>query len=234
MNSERRVQRVRQCIPVIGDSKPDWAIICELAAVMGFQRHFNFQSPEAIWEEVQAVWKAGAGISYPRIEHSGLQWPCLSTEDPGTTMLHTKSFPVGERAAFSLVEYRPTAEQVSPEFPYLLSTGRTLTQFNAGTMTARTPNLILRPTDYLEMCAEDARQEGLVDGQCVTMTSRYGSATLPVRITEGAKKGEVFSTFHDPTVFVNRVTSNFRDGVVGAPEYKVTAVRLEAATDRQS
>lgn len=234
MNSERRVQRVRQCIPVVGQSKPDWTIVDELAAKMGFGKFFPYESPEDIWKEVQSVWKAGAGISYARIEKDGLQWPCPDESHPGTTILHSKSFPIGEKAAFSLIEFIPTLEQVTAEFPFLLSTGRTLSQFNAGTMTARTGNARLHPTDVLEICPEDAETLHLEDGIAVRITSRYGTATLPVRITPTVNRSELFTTFHDPRVFTNRVTSKYRDRVVSAPEYKVTAVRVEPLTEDEA
>lgn len=227
MNSERRVQRVRQCIPVIGNSKPDWQITQELATHMGFGKHFSFNSPEEIWREVQSVWKAGAGISYERIESHGLQWPCLSEDHPGTQMLHGLTFPIGERAAFSMIEYVPTLEQTNEEFPYLLNTGRTLALFNAGTMTVRTDNVRLHPTDVLVICPEDAQLLGMNEEEIVRITSRYGSADLPVKISSTVRRGELFTTFHDPRIFLNRVTSRHRDRVVGAPEYKVTAVRVE-------
>ena len=59
--------------------------------------------------------------------------------------------------------------------------------------------------------------------------SRYGSASLPIRITRRVKPGELFATFHDTAVFLNRVTSPHRDRYVKSPEYKVTAVRIEKA-----
>jgi hypothetical protein len=43
-----------------------------------------------IWNEVRAVWPAGAGISYARLEHGGLQWPCPTEDHPDTTVLHTE------------------------------------------------------------------------------------------------------------------------------------------------
>lgn len=227
MNSERRVQRIRQAIPVVGNSKPDWQIIDELATRMGKGEFFAFSDPEAIWDEVRKVWKAGSGISYARIEHAGLQWPCKSEDDPGTTILHQKSFPIGERAAFSLMEYRPTIERVSEEFPMLLTTGRALEHFNAGTMSRRTGNTVLMPTDYLTISHEDASRFEVRDGDEVQLVSRYGRARLPVKVSGKMRPGELFTTFHDPNVFTNRVTSNERDTVVGAPEYKVTAVRIE-------
>lgn len=227
MNSERRVQRVRQAIPVCGNSKADWQIVCELAGRMGFGWAFDYADPEAIWNEVRRVWKAGSGISYARIEKDGLQWPCPDEAHPGTTILHGKTFPIGDQAAFSLIPYRATVESVSDEFPMLLTTGRALAQFNAGTMTRRTGNLTLLPTDFLEMSPDDALTLGVSDGERVRLVSRYGSVRLPVHVTPRIRAGELFTTFHDPNVFTNRVTSGYRDSVVGAPEYKVTAVRVE-------
>lgn len=229
MNSERRVQRVRQCIPLVGESKSDWEIVCLLAQKMGFGKQFAFENPEQIWEEVRKVWKPGAGISYARIEHAGLQWPCPSEDHPGTQRLHAKTFPMGDRASFSSIPFRPTPEELNEEFPFLLVTGRSLYQFNAGTMTLRTGNTMLRETDYLDMNPSDAQRLQLENGDPVKMTSRYGEAILPARIDPGIQEGQLFTTFHDPRVFLNRVTSGYRDSVVGTPEYKVTAVRLERA-----
>ena len=231
MNSERRVQRVRQCLPLMGNSKPDWQIVKELAETMGYGHHFDFASPAEIWLEVQKVWKPGSGISYERIENGGIQWPCPSEDHPGTTILHVGKFPMAERANFSHIEYLPTLEVVDVEYPFLLNTGRTLAQFNAGTMTERTENNRLRPTDTLDICTEDARRLGVSTGEIVRIVSRYGSAEIPVRITDAVRPQELFATFHDPKVFTNRVTSRYRDRVVGSPEYKVTAVRIERLTE---
>jgi len=63
------------------------------------------------------------------------------------------------------------------------------------------------------------------------MRSRYGSVTIRARVTDAMKKGEVFATFHDPRVALNKLTSHFRDAIVGAPEYKVTAVSIAAVSD---
>lgn len=234
MNSERRVQRVRQCIAPLGESKADWKILCELADSMGFGNQFHYSNPKEIWDEVLKVWKAGAGISYERIEQHGLQWPCTELDHPGTQRLHGANFPIGERAAFSLIRFHPTEEKTSPEFPFLLNTGRTLAQFNAGTMSGRTENRRLHPTDVLEIGPDDAKTLSMSDGDSVRMTSHYGSVVLPVKITPIVRRGELFTTFHDPKVFTNRVTSDHRDSVVGAPEYKVTAVRIERLPEQPS
>jgi formate dehydrogenase major subunit len=106
MNGERRVQRVRKVLEPAGDSLPDWEIVCRLARQMGHGDAFAFGSPEGVWEEIRRVWKAGAGISYARLESGGLQWPCPSEDHPGTALLHAEQFPLGPRAELRRIEYR--------------------------------------------------------------------------------------------------------------------------------
>jgi formate dehydrogenase major subunit len=227
MNSERRVQLIRKAIEPVGQSRPDWKIICEIAVAMGKGEIFEYESVEEIWNEIRAVWSAGYGMTYQRLEQNGLQWPCPAEDHPGTELMHEESFAIGKRAALRRIAYRPTEEKVDEEFPLLLTTGRTLHQFNAGTMTMRTPSRKLRPTDLLEIAPEDAARLKLHDGQRVVVRSRYGSALLPIKITSSVRPGELFATFHDADVFLNRVTSRHRDRYVKTPEYKVTAVRIE-------
>src|ERR1041385_4430403 len=227
MNAERRVQRVRKAIEPVGESKPDWKIICEVAAAMGKGQYFRYRSVEDIWNEIRLVWPVGYGLTYKRLEDEGLQWPCPNEHHPGTEIMHVETFPVGKKAALRRISYRPTEEKIDEEFPFLLMTGRTLHQFNAGTMTMRTRNKKLRPTDFLEMSPVDAEKLQLRKGERVRVQSRYGSASLPIRITGRVKPGELFATFHDAAVFLNRVTSPHRDRYVKSPEYKVTAVNIE-------
>jgi formate dehydrogenase major subunit len=107
-----------------------------------------------------------------------------------------------------------------------LTTGRNLYQFNAGTMTQRTPNARLRSQDELEMSHTDGRALGLRDGDWVVVESRHGRIELPVRLLDRIRPGDLFATFHSPELFINRVTSSVRDRSEHAPEYKLTAVRV--------
>jgi formate dehydrogenase major subunit len=231
MNGERRIQRVRSCLPPRGVSRPDWQILCDLAGRLGHADGFRFSAAVDVWDEIRTVWPDALGITYERLDaEGGLQWPCPSLDHPGTTVLHTDGFAHGARAALRRIEYHPAREMTAPEFPLILTTGRTLTQFNAGTMTGRTRNRLLRPTDLLEISVVDAAAAGLEDGDAATIRSRHGAATLPVRISAAVKPGELFATFHDPTVFLNEVTGPERDRFTGTPAYKVTAVRIDRDT----
>jgi formate dehydrogenase major subunit len=237
MNSERRVQRVRAAVAPPGEAKPDWEITCLLAAALGRADLFDYRGPADIWEEIRRVWLPGAGITYERLDAGGgLQWPCPDEAHPGTTRLHDLAFggAVGERAALRPIEHRPTSEQTSDEYPLVLVTGRSLYQFNAGTMTARSSTQLLRATDRLEICPEDAAAIGVDDGEIVQLRSRYGEASLPIEVTTRVATGVVFATFNDPSTLVNHLTGPHRDSHTNTPEYKVTAVSVERARPRNA
>ncbi|MBH9575650.1 formate dehydrogenase subunit alpha [Inhella proteolytica] len=231
MNAERRVQRVRAALRPRGQSLPDWQILGALAARMGRGEGMQFESAEAIWDEVRQVWPDGAGLSYARLDRGGLQWPCRDEDDPGTRVLHAERFGHGVRTSLRPLDYRPSPEVCDADYPWLLSTGRNLYQFNAATMSGASALQALRPTDTLDLCAADAERLGLREGQRVRVRSRRGSAELPLRIDARLQPGQLFATFHDPAVLLNRLTSSERDRWVHAPEYKVCAVQLERVPD---
>ena len=170
-------------------------------------------------------------LTYARLDAHGLQWPCPDDTHPGTARLHVDGFAIGPRAALRAIDHHETPERTTPAFPLLLVTGRSLYQFNAGTMTGRTRLNRLRPSDVLDISPADALAAGIRDGERVRIVSAYGAAELPVHVSAMVADGQLFATFHTPELFLNRVTGPHRDTVVGTPEYKVTAVRLERLAD---
>ena len=231
MNSERRIQRVRKVIEPIGESRTDWEIICQVARVMGKPDSFNFQAAEDVWDEIRAVWPGAVGITYQRLEKQGIQWPCPSEDHAGTEILHADVFLGERRVKLRHLRFAPTSEQVSEEYPFLLNTGRTLYRFNAGTMTGRSRTNQLQAQDLVDVAPLDAERLGITDGQTIRLRSRYGAATITARVSDAVKPGELFATFSSPEVFLNRLTSGHRDKYVQTPEYKVTAVNIDVASD---
>jgi len=198
MNAERRVQRVRRAIDPVGRSRPDWQIICDVASAMGHHRSFDYESPEQIWDEIRTVWPAAGGMTVDRLDAGGLQWPCPNDEHPGTPILYERGFP-GGRARLQTIAYEPPSEFTDEGYPFLLMTGRTLAQFNAGTMTNRTPNHELRPADLLDMSPSDAAWLGVANGDLARVTSRYGATTISVNISEAIQLVRSLPRFTPPT-----------------------------------
>jgi formate dehydrogenase major subunit len=229
MNGERRVQRVRQVIEPLGHARPDWEIVGAVAHAMGHGHQFDFTHPEQIWDEIRRVWPAGAGMSYSRLEPpGGLQWPCPTDDHPGTTLLHETAFAaLGPTTSLHQITYRPSPEQADPDYPFLLITGRALDQFNAGTMTRRSLTNQFRTTDTLDISAADAARLEVHAGETVRVTSRYGTTTLPARVSAQVNPGHLFATFSDPHTELNRLTGPHRDPTTNTPEYKRTMVRVQ-------
>jgi formate dehydrogenase major subunit len=229
MNSERRVQRIRQSIPPVGHARPDWRIICDLAAAMGMGESFAYPSPERIWDEIRSVWPAAAGITYPRLDHGGIQWPCPAEDHPGTPILHGDILKSARTFPLVRVDFHDSSERTTATFPFLLTTGRCLHRFNSGTMTSRSRTAKLHPTDVLNILPLEALRLGLADGDRVRLSSKYGRCSLPVRFDSSLMPGVVFATFHDPAVSLNQVIGTARDPMTHTPQYKLTAVRIDRA-----
>jgi formate dehydrogenase major subunit len=229
MNSERRIQRVRQVIEPVDQSLPDGEIICRLARAMGCGQSFHDASPQAVWDEVRSVWPAAAGITYRRLAAGGLQWPCPTEEHPGTTILHVQDFAGSRRAALRRINVSPTAERTSDDFPFLLNTGRALYQFNAGTMSGRSQSAQFQPVDVVDISPVDAERLRIHDGDQVRLVSHYGAVTIGARINRRIAPGQLFATFQSPELWINRLTSRRRDPYVQTPEYKLSAVHVEPA-----
>jgi formate dehydrogenase alpha subunit len=228
-NTERRVARVRQVIPPVGDAKPDWQIIAEISRRMGHP--MPFPDPEAIFEEIRRVTPSYAGITYSRLEtEGGLQWPCPHADHPGTVYLHQGQFSRG-RGHFFGIDYQEPAEMPDTDYPLVLSTGRVLYQYHTGTMSRRAPGLVEKaPECRVEIAAEDAVRYGIADGEPVRVKSRRGAIVARALVTTKAVPGTIFIPFHYYEAAVNKLTIAALDPVAKIPEYKVCAVKIEKVT----
>ncbi|MBV8087675.1 MAG: formate dehydrogenase subunit alpha [Chloroflexi bacterium] len=237
-NSERRVQRVRPLIPPIGNARPDWDITCDLARRvckrLGLdQRQFEFASAAEIFDEMARVTPILAGLSHARLDREGgIQWPCPAPDHPGTPNLYTDAFPLpGGKAVLTPVRQGPAAAELpDDDFPLILNTGRVLYHWHGGTITSRVEGLMdLVPVVELTINPVDAETYGIRPRGQARATTRRGSIVCRARISEEVRRGEVFMPF----VSLEGAAANFLTNDVydpnGMPEYKVCAVKIEAA-----
>jgi formate dehydrogenase alpha subunit len=225
-NTERRVQLVRKALEPIGDSRPDWQIICELARRMGAWG-FDYASPLDIFREIADVMPAYGGITYERLETGGLQWPCPTEDHPGTVYLHDGIFARG-KGKFVALEYRPPSEMPDKQYPLVLTTGRNMYQFHTGTMTRKTRGLNeMKGEEEVEINPQDAEGLGIADGDKVRVSSRRGKVTAKARVTGNSPEGVIFMTFHYAESATNLLTNPALDPVAKIPELKVCAVKVE-------
>lgn len=225
-NSDRRVQRVRKAVEPPGEARPDWEILCDLARAAGYDMP-RYRSTAEIYAEMASLVPNYAGISHERIDaEGGLQWPCPAPDHPGTPTLHHDG-PMKGKAEFQAVEYRPSDELPDADYPLLLSTGRTLYHYNAGTQTRRDSGTSAKQeSNFIELHRYDAKQLGLTDGATVTVESRRGSVDAKVWLSGRVKPGCAWMPMHFAESRANTLTNDAGDTVTGTAEYKVCAVRV--------
>ncbi len=225
INTDRRVQRLRQAITPLGESREDLDIIKMLSQKIGYK--MNNGSQEAVWDEIRSLWPAVTGITYSRIEKLGIQWPCPTTDHPGTKFLYKDGFPRG-RAKFHAVEFMPSAELPDDKYPFILTTGRLLFHFHTGTMTRRSKGISEAvPEGNIEVNPTDAGELGIADMQLVKVVSRRGEIKIKAKVTDRVQKGVVFIPFHFAEAAANMLTNNVLDPYAKMAELKSCAVKIE-------
>jgi len=232
-NSERRVQRVRSALTPPGQARDDLEIMFDLARRLGHE--WGHPSPEDIWNELRSLAPNHAGMSYARLEElGGIQWPCWDEQHEGESFLHGWLWDdpyVRDPVPFNVVEDDPPVDELSDEFPLLLTTGRRLDSFNTGVQSGGYTSP-LRRSGELELSVADAEQLGLSNGQRARISSRRGSITAPVRIQRSLRRGLAFMTLHFPDdVETNVLTINATDPRSGTAEFKASAIRVQPLTD---
>lgn len=222
-NAERRINRVRPAMrPRTG--KHEWEIVSELATAMGYD--MGYDNASQIMDEIARLTPTFKGVSFEKLDRMGsVQWPCTDDMPQGTRTMHEDGFVRG-KGQFVITEFVPTEERTNRNFPLILTTGRTLTQYNVGAQTRRTDNTVWHGEDVLEIHPHDAEIRGVRDGDIVSLASRMGATSLRAKLSERMPQGVVYTTFHHPVTGANVVTTEHSDWATNCPEYKVTAVQV--------
>ena len=224
-NTERRIQRVRKAVDAPGGAKADWIILMELLNRMGDGTRYSH--PARVMAEIASLTPSYRGVSYKRLEKESLQWPVLDENHPGTKYLHKAAIARG-RGLFMPVEQVDSAEVVSDDYPYILTTGRILYHYHTMTMTGREEGLNkLAPSSFVEINEITANKLGIENGDRVRISSRRGELETTALVTDIIDEGVVFMPFHYTDGKANILTNTAVDEIAKIPELKVAAVDVE-------
>ena len=224
-NTERRVQLLRPAIPPVGEARPDWQVICDIATAMGYP--MAYPNAATIMEEIAMAAPQYAGIRHDRLQNGGIMWPCPDTDHPGTRVLYGETFPSG-RGRFTPIHQDDGGEGLDDRYPLVLSTGRVLQHYHTGTMSRRASSLnSSAPHGHIDIHPEDARRYDIGDGEMVRVATKRGAVQVRARISERSLEGEIFLPFHFSEAFANRLTSSKVDPASKTPGFKRSAARVE-------
>ena len=229
-NTDRRVQIGRPALALPGEARLDWQVICEVAERLGYA--MDYESPAEIFDEFAALTSSYATLNYDNLSPTGKLWPNPDPEhEDGPVVLFGEGFPTANgKAKFVPAEWTAAKELPDDEYPIVLNTGRLLEHWHTGAMTRRSRVLDqIAPEAFVGMHPEDAAELAIEDGERVTVTSRRGSVTLKVRLTERECRGAVFMPFHFREAAANLLTLDELDPDGKIPGFKFCAVRVERA-----
>lgn len=233
--TDRRVQWHDQAIESVGEARPDWQIICQLAERLGLGFAFRYQSVDEILLEINRVTPSYAGIAPERLKGNlgGIPWPCPTLDHPGTPILHTEKFSKPDGlGVFTPVEFKLPAEETCSEYPLVLTTGRVVMHYNSGAMTRRTSALSSRePELFVQLHPLTARQYSIHDGDKAVVSTRRGQALARVRVSRRISPGVAFMPFHFPDT--NLLTIDALDPKAKIPEYKVAACQISPSNGQE-
>ncbi len=230
-NLEGRVIRRKKALPPPAGVLDDLQMLRRLATKLGRGQYFS-EDPQTVFDELRRASAGGiadyAGISYDRIDaEKGVFWPCPSTDHPGTPRLFAYGFPTPDgRARFFRVQHREPAEVPDPDYPYVLTTGRLLTQYQSGTQTRRLRATMV-PDPHVQLHPDLARRLGIGASDMVQLRTRRGAAVFRAQLSEAIRPEVLFVPFHwGGASNANALTDAALDPYSKMPEFKVCAVSL--------
>ncbi len=225
-NTERRIQRLYQVFEPLGESKPDWRIIQDIANALG--ANWNYSHPSEVMDEVASLTPLFAGVNYERLEgYKSLQWP-VAADGSDQPLLFTEKFPFPDgKAKFYPLEWIEPCEQVSDEFDLHLNNGRLLEHFEAGNMTFRSKGIMEEtPNTWVEISPELAADRGIKTGRWVRLRSKYGQVKVQVLVTDRVEGKQIYLPLNSSEQPVNRLTGAGIDRATHTPAYKETTVQM--------
>ena len=226
-NTERRIQRLYQAMSPLGDSRPDWVILTDLAARLGHD--WGYGHPSEIMDEIAATTPLFAGVTYARLAgYQSLCWP-VAADGTDTPLLYTDGFhlPEGKARLYPLAWTEPS-DQPDDEYDLHLNTGRNLEHFHVGNQTHKSAGLnSIIPDTYVEVSYALAEARGVATGDWVRLVSRRGAVRAQALVSDQVRDGELFMPLSSSAHAVNYLTSNVVDPDSHTPAYKELAVKME-------
>ena len=225
-STERRIQRLYQVMEPLGESKPDWQIILEVARHLG--ANWRYTHPADVMHEAASLAPMFAGVTYDRLAgYNSLQWP-VAPDGTDTPLLYTDCFhfPDGKARLYPLTWIEP-CERETTEYDLHLNNGRLLEHFHEGNMTRRVPGIHEEtPENFLEVSPSLAAQRNLTTGQWVKVESATGEFRTQVLVTDRVHGNQLYVPLNCTGTAVNLLTSSNVDRDTNTPAYKETPVRL--------
>ena len=238
-NSERRISYLQKITQAPGEALPDAEIICRFAKKMGFEKSFSYNNADEIYDEHCQLTKGTnidiSTLSYNILKSKGsVQWPYIDGNETKRLFTDKQFYTPNAKAQIHAVADENHSEKLSPDFPFILTTGRIRDQWHTMSRTGKVNKLnkhIDKP--FLEINPRDAQKRNLNDNDLVTIYNQRGEVRVNIKITDEIKEGVVFLPMHWGKILnndlgrANNITNNLVDPKSKEPDFKFTAVNVK-------
>jgi assimilatory nitrate reductase catalytic subunit len=245
-NSERCISRQRSFLPLPGEARADWWIICEVAKRMGFASAFEYSSPAEIFAEHASLSSfenngsrdfdigAHANISPEEFERlEPFQWPQAAGQHPTVRLFGDGKFFTPDRKAnfLSLRTYHSPSNPAA--YPMTLNTGRIRDQWHTMTRTAKSQRLSQHYGEpFAEIHPKDAARYNIKDAEIIRVSTGGGAILVRSLISQRQRPGSIFVPMHWTDQYaskarVDTLVPAVVDAISGQPASKNVAVRIE-------
>ncbi|MFH0957799.1 MAG: molybdopterin-dependent oxidoreductase, partial [Pseudomonadota bacterium] len=190
-SAERRVQRLNPSSKgKVG--KTDLEIFSMIANRMG-ALGIAYNGCSEIMAEIASLVPMYAGISYDRIGHEGLVWPCVDRQDPGSSILYEGGFPGGKAR---LIPVGPP--RAIPETNSSFRLIPTINKFHSGSFSEWSPSLNdVCPGRFAEMNEKDMSALGIGEGDYIKISGSSGEIIeLVVKESRRPLRGTILVPYH--------------------------------------
>jgi assimilatory nitrate reductase catalytic subunit len=247
-NSERCISRQRAFLDLPGEARPDWWILSQVAARLGWAEAFPYRSAADIFRE-HARLSGFENDGERLLDISGLaalsdaryavlaptQWPVRRDGESTQRLFGDGKFPTPDgRARFVAIE---TGRSVatSEAWPFVLNTGRVRDQWHTMTRTGLSARLSAHISEpFVEMHPKDAAALGLDQGLLARVETEHGATLLRVLLSDGQQPGSLFVPIHwsaenSSGGRIGALVQPDTDPWSGQPDSKATPARVVAA-----
>jgi len=225
-NMDRTITRQEKLTRTSIDCKADWEIFKLIAHELGFEKDFNYETVNDVFNEYKEMTKISKDghLNIYDIEKSkdlinnSFVWGNNLFKD-------NQFFTENKKANIIFCENKRFSEQTSSKYPFILITGRTRDQWHSGTKTAHVDKLKkYKELEFVEINENDAKELEIEMGDFVDISTQRGTICLKAIVT---------NTINEKTIFIpvsvksiNYLTNDLLDPISKEPDYNHSAANI--------
>ena len=188
INLEGRAQKFASAIPPVGESRPDWWIVSQLAQAMGVEG-FQFEKAAEVWGEMVKEQRSGTGDqgSASSDKQAAISDQELAIGNSQSSIINQQSKILNQQSTIS-----------NPQFPFTLLVERNQFSYRGSALTDRVRGMaqVKSDEDGVTLHPVDAARLEIAEGGLARLASPHGSDTFITHLSADVPPGMAFASIN--------------------------------------